>query len=150
VELRTLILGGGHEWQGNPPASKNDLAALVAAASVPLPPEYLALLRLSDGGHASLSGYPSYVRVWPARTAIEHNRDYEVQEWLPGFIGFGDNGGPDMVGFDTREGEPYPVCAVPFVPMEWEAAVGQAPDFGAFIRQLLPAEDKGQTPVRPQ
>jgi len=139
LELQTLILGNGHQWDGNPPASEAEIAELVAKLPAPLPEEYLALLRLSDGGTAMLSGYPSYVRVWPARTAIEYNRDYEVQRWLPGFVGFGDNGGPDMVGFDTRRGEPYPVCAVPFAPMEWAAAMGTVPDFGAFIRQLLPA-----------
>jgi hypothetical protein len=64
--------------------------------------------------------YPSYVRVWPAQTAIEYNRDYAVQ---------------DVVGFDTRQGEPYP-----FAPMEWEAAMGRAPEFAAFIQQLLPFE----------
>jgi hypothetical protein len=138
VELRALILGGGHQWDGNPPASEADIAALVAGSPVPLPAEYLALLRLSNGGTATLAGYPSYVRVWPARTAVEYNDGYEVQRWLPGFVGLGDNGGPDMVGFDTRAGEPYPVCAVPFVPMEWSAAMGTVPDFGAFIRQLLP------------
>jgi hypothetical protein len=140
LDLETLLLAGGHRWDGNPPAAEQDLAALIAASPVPLPSEYLALLRLSDGGSASLAGYPSYVRVWPAQTAIEYNRDYEVQHWLPGFVGFGDNGGPDMVGFDTRQGEPYPVCAVPFAPMEWEAAMGRVSDFGAFIRQLLPVE----------
>jgi hypothetical protein len=138
LELRTLLLGGGYKWDGHAPAAEEDIAALVAASPVPLPAEYLALLRLCDGGHASLSGYPSYVRIWPARTAIEYNLDYEVQRWLPGFVGFGDNGGSDMVGFDTRRGEPYPVCAVPYTPMEWEAAMGQEHDFGAFIRQLLP------------
>jgi hypothetical protein len=90
--------------------------------------------------HARTSGYPGYVRIWPAQTAIEYNREYEVQRWLPGFVGFGDNGGPDMVGFDTRRGEPYPVCAVPFAPMVWEDALGEVADFGAFIRLLLPIE----------
>lgn len=140
MELRLLLLDGGHKWAGNPPASEEDLAVLIAESPVPLPAEYLALLRLSDGGDAAMSGYPTYVRIWPARTAIEYNRDYEVQRWLPGFVGIGDNGGSDMVGFDSRRGEPYPVCAVPFAPMEWEAAMGQVPDFGTFIRQLLPIE----------
>ena len=140
-------MGGGRQWDRNPPATEEDLAALGSASPVPLPAAYLELLRLSDGGHASLSGYHCYVRVWPARTAVEYNRDYEVQRWLPGFFGFGDDGGPDMVGFDTRRGEPYPVCAVPFAPMEWEAAMGTLPDFAAFIRQILPAEGKQAEPV---
>lgn len=138
MELRILILGGGHQWDGNPPASELDIDALMASSPAPLPAEYLTLLRLSDGGHASLSGYPGYVRVWSAKAAVEYNRGYEVRQWLPGLVGFGDNGGPDMVGFDTRRGEPYPVCTVPFVPMEWAAAMGTVSDFGVFIRQLLP------------
>ena len=138
MDLRTLIVGGGHQWDGNPPASEADIAALIAGSHVPLPAEYLALLRLSDGGTATLAGYPSYVRVWPARAAVANNADYQVSKWLPGFVGFGDNGGPDMVGFDTRNGQPYPVCAVLFAPMEWSAAMGTVADFGAFLRQLLP------------
>ena len=141
LELRSLILDGRHQWEGDPPASEDDIASLIASSLISLPAEYLDLLRMSNGGTASLSGYPSYVRIWPALRADEYNRDYEVQKWLPGFIGFGDNGGPDMVGFDTRHGEPYPVCAIPFAPMEWDAAMGQVPDFNAFIRQLLPVAE---------
>ena len=140
MDLRALILGGAHQWSGNPPATEEDIAALIAATSVPLPSEYLDLLRLSDGGHAELSGYPSYVRIWSARQAIDNNEGYEVARWLPGFVGFGDNGGPDMVGFDTRAGPPYPVCAVLFAPMEWEAAMGRVADFPTFIQQLLRVE----------
>jgi hypothetical protein len=140
VDLRSLLLGGDYQWEGNPPATPEDIAALEAAFPVPLPADYLALLRLSDGGEAGLSGYPTYVRLWPALKVIDHNEGYQVSHWLPGFIGFGDNGGPDMVGFDTRHGEPYPVCSVMFAPMEWEGAMGQVADFRAFISQLLPRE----------
>lgn len=142
--LRTLLLGGGHRWDGNPPAISEDVAALLTATHVSLPEAYLELLRLSDGGHAFLSGDLGYVRIWPARTAVEYNRDYEVQKWLPGFVGFGDDGGPDMVGFDTRGTAPYPVCAVPFAPMEWDAVRGRVADFDVFIRQLLPVEQRDE------
>ena len=110
---------------------------MAAWSPAPLPPEYLDLLRISDGGEASLSGFPSYLRLWPARTVVESNRDYEVQRWVPGFVGFGDDGGPDIIGFDTRCGPPYPVRAVPFAPMEWESALDVAADFGEFIRRML-------------
>jgi hypothetical protein len=143
VELRTL-LGGGYQWDGNPPASPEDVNALVAATPVPLPALYLELLRMCDGGHAFLSGTHGYVRIWPARIAVEYNLDYEVQEWVTGFVGFGDSGGPDMVGFDTRNGEPYPVCAMPFAPMEWRSVRGRVADFGVFIGQLLRVEDKSK------
>jgi SMI1 / KNR4 family (SUKH-1) len=138
MNLRSLLLSGDYQWEGNPPATAEDIAALEAAFPVPLPTEYLSLLRFSDGGEAKLSGYPTYVRIWTALQSINFNDGYQVSHWLPGFIGFGDNGGPDMVGFDTREGEPYPVCSVPFAPIEWESAVGRISDFREFISQLKP------------
>ncbi|MCQ2999949.1 SMI1/KNR4 family protein [Pseudomonas phytophila] len=137
MDLRTLLLSGDYQFECDPPAAESSIEALIAATPVPLPCEYLELLRLSDGGEADMSGYPRYVRIWSALKAIENNRDYEVAKWLPGFIGFGDNGGPDMIGFDTRSGPPFPVCSVMFVPMEWESAMGTVPNFDIFIRQLL-------------
>ena len=138
MELSELLLSKCYQWDSRPAASEADIAALIEASRVPLPGDYLALLRLSNGGSAQISGYPNYVRIWPAKLAIENNKGYQVQKWLPGFIAFGDNGGPDMVGFDTRNGEPYPVCSIPFAPMEWEGAMGTVADFKTFIEQLLP------------
>jgi hypothetical protein len=105
-----------------------------------LPASYLDFLRLSDGGHADMSGYPSYVRIWSARTVIQYNEGYEVKEFLPDFLGIGDNGGPDMLGFDLRAGQPYPMKAIPFTPMEWEAAIDVASDFDSFVLQILPKQ----------
>src|SRR4051812_7238223 len=102
MQLREMLLGGRHQWHGMPPATPEAIGVLAAWSPAPLPPEYLDLLRISDGGEASLSGSPSYLRLWPARTVVESNLDYEVQRWVPGFVGVGDNGGPDIIGFDTR------------------------------------------------
>ena len=33
MDLRTLLLGGGHQWDGNPPAAEDDIAALVRVCS---------------------------------------------------------------------------------------------------------------------
>jgi hypothetical protein len=134
MKLQTLLAQSA--WDGNRPAAKPDITALVAWSPVPLPADYLALLRLSDGGHATRSEYPSYVRFWPARTVVEYNRDYEVQQWVPGLVGFGDDGGPVFVAFDTRRGPPYSIVAVPFAPMEFESAQVVAVDFAAFVAQL--------------
>jgi hypothetical protein len=136
MDLQTLLLNGRDRWDGNSPAAAEDVAALVSWCPVELPSEYLELLRSSDGGDAQLSGYPNYVRIWSARSAIEQNQAYEIQSWLPGFIGIGDNGGSELVGFDTRGGEPYRVCTMPSMPMAWDDALGDALDFPTFIRRL--------------
>lgn len=142
MELESLLLSGEYQWEDTSPASEQDIAALVAATEVRLPADYLAMFRISDGGTAMRSDYPTYVRIWPAKLAVDRNRNYQVRRWLPGFVGFGDNGRTDMVGFDTRNGLPYPVCAVPFAPMEWDGAMGQCADFESFLRQLLPVGAK--------
>ncbi len=138
MNLQLLLLSGEYRWDANPMAAEADITALVSFCPVVLPSEYLELLRSSDGGDAQRSGYPSYVRFWSARMAIEYNQSYEIERWLPGFVGIGDNGGSELVGFDTRFGQPYRVCTIPFVPMSWDDAVGNSIDFLAFIRQLLP------------
>ncbi len=35
MELRALLVDGGHQWDGNPPASEQDIADLVAVSPVP-------------------------------------------------------------------------------------------------------------------
>jgi hypothetical protein len=136
MDLQTLLLSGKYQWDGNSQANEEDIAALVSWCPVELPSEYLELLRSSDGGEAQLSGYPHYVRIWSARNAIEQNLGYEIQHWLPGFIGIGDNGGSELVGFDTRCGKPYRVCTIPSMPMTWDDALGDAIDFWAFMQTV--------------
>jgi hypothetical protein len=137
MDLRSLLLSGKYQWDGNPPTTEEDITALISSTPSPLPFEYLELLRLSDGGEAQLSGFPNYVRIWSARIAIDYNQGYEVQKWLPGFIGIGDNGGGEMVGFDTRFGQPYRVCTIAFVPMTWDDLSIDLSDFSTFIQRLL-------------
>lgn len=69
-----------------------------------------------------------------------------MQEWAPGLVAFGDVGGPVSVAFDTRQGPPYPVLAVPFVRMEFESAQVLAGSFEGFIGQII----AGKRPVEPR
>nr|WP_157470172.1 hypothetical protein [Gemmata sp. SH-PL17] len=52
-------------------------------------------------------------------------------------MGFGDDGGEVLIGFDTRHDSPYPIRAVPFTPMEWSSAIDVADDFHEFIGRML-------------
>lgn len=52
MDLQTLLLSGKYRWDGNSPATAEDMAALVSWCPVELPSEYLELLRSSDGGDA--------------------------------------------------------------------------------------------------
>jgi len=130
------LLGGDFGWDGNPPPADDAIELLVSWFPVEPPTEYLDLLRKSDGGTAFRSDYPTYSRLWSADLVPKNNEGYEVQEFAPGFVGFGDDGGEVILGFDTRSGPPYPVLAIPFVPMEFESSQRLAADFAEFIGNL--------------
>ena len=99
------------EWNGNPAAAEEDIAALVAWSAVRLPAEYLDLLRQSDGGSATRTQYPSYVRFWPAHAAVEYRRDYEGSAVGSGaWLRSRNDGGPVFVAFDTRRGTRRTQC----------------------------------------
>jgi hypothetical protein len=136
------LLGRDYSWDGNSPAGVDAVAELIAWSPAPLPAEYLDLLRLADGGHATRTEYPTYVRMWPARTVIEYNRDYEIQKRVPGLVGFGDDGGSCVLAFDTRSKTPYSVVIVPFAPMEFESVERVAENFTQFIHRLAPRESR--------
>jgi hypothetical protein len=130
------LLGGEFAWDGNPPSAQVEIDQLVGWFPIAPPTEYLDWLRKSDGGTAIRSVYPTYARIWSAEMVPKNNEGYQVQDWVPGFVGIGDDGGEVIVGFDTRSGPPYPVLAVPFMPMEFESSERLASDFAEFIGKL--------------
>ena len=117
-----------------PAADPGAVAALSAAAEIELPAEYLALLRLSNGGGGPLGVEPGWFQLWPVEEILASNRDYEVHESLPGLFGFGSNGGGELLAFDTRRGPPWPVVMVPFISMEEDTIIDVAKNFAEFLR----------------
>jgi hypothetical protein len=103
----------GGIWQPAPPASETALAALREQAPTSLPAAYLAQLAVSDGGEGDLGVEPGWIAVWPCEEVISSNAGYSVPEFLRGFVGFGSNGGGELLAFDLRGEEPYPIVMVP-------------------------------------
>ncbi len=58
------------------------------------------------------------------------NEAYSVADFLPGWIGFGSNGGDELLAF-APGGR---VAMVPFVPMDAHQAVEMAPSFTALVQ----------------
>src|SRR5687768_1836267 len=100
-------------WQRREsPASPEALRRLASAAPVALPLEYLDLLATSDGGEGELGVEPGWFQLWPAEEVLELNRGCRLPESLPGFFGFGSNGGGELLALDLRGGPPYKVARV--------------------------------------
>jgi hypothetical protein len=105
------------------------LLALREQASVKLPATYLEQLAVSNGGEGDLGVDPGWISFWPAEEVVKLNDRYCVPADLPGFFGFASNGGGELLAFDTRGGEPFPIVTVPFIPMDPREAVKIAGSF---------------------
>src|SRR5947209_6466533 len=98
MDVEPVLRDGLRGWQHRePPASATALRELAEAAPVPLPDEYAALLRFSNGGEGQLAVEPGWFQLWSAEEVLELNRDYGVNEFLPGFFGFGSSGGGELL-----------------------------------------------------
>ena len=77
-----------------------------------LPSDYLTYLE--DGVDvAPTEGEPGYFQLWHPDAVEEMNRSYRVAEYAPGFLGFGSDGGGEMLAFDAHGS----VFKIPFVGM---------------------------------
>jgi hypothetical protein len=123
-------------WTRRPPATETAIQALTANCDFTLPEEYLSFLRYSNGGEGFLCIEPWYFRLCSAEEVIAYNQGYNVEEFLPGWLAIGSNGGGEMLAIRKRDGSPCPVYMVPFIPMAESDAVQIAHDFEMFAMAL--------------
>ena len=134
IDVATILKDAN--WDRQKPAKPESIQKLVENSGKELPEDYLALLRYSDGGDGTLGIQPGWLQLWSSTDVLENNRDYEIEEYIPGFFGFGSSGGGELLAFDTRNGQPWKVVMIPFVPMSAELAIVIAKDFEEFIRAI--------------
>jgi hypothetical protein len=123
-------------WQPAPPADPAALAELRDHAPIALPVSYIDQLAACNGGQGDLAIRPGFIRFWETEQVIGWNEDYNIPEFLPGFFGFGSDGGLELLAFDARDREPFPIVIVPFVPMEAAQAIQIASSFDE-LRPLI-------------
>ncbi|MCB9583468.1 MAG: SMI1/KNR4 family protein [Polyangiaceae bacterium] len=116
-------------WRPCRGAGRDDLDALQRAAPFTLPRSYLDQLAMSNGGEGSLTVQPWWIVFWEAESVIESNADYELSKHLPGFFGFASSGGGELLAFDARGREPFPIVAIPFIPLDATLAILVARNF---------------------
>jgi hypothetical protein len=135
MDVATVIADSLPGWQYlPPPADPADIGDLASSAPIHLPSEYLDLLRLHDGGEGELGANPGWFQLWPASKVLEYNQGYELPKCFPGYFGFGSSGGGDLLGFDCRGSEPWPVITAPLIGLDPVEEVAES--FGAFVRLL--------------
>lgn len=117
----------------NPPAAESAIRAAASALGVSLPADYVDFLRRHNGGEG-FAGEHSVV-LFKAEELKPFNDAYEIDEYAPGLILFGSNGGGEGYAFDTRDGS-MSVVRVPFIGMELRYARPIAKSFTDMVYQL--------------
>jgi hypothetical protein len=84
-----------------------------------LPVEYLHYVESGGMLEAFTDGEPGYVALWPLADVVQNNIDLNVPEYAPGYLGFGGDGGGELLAFD----EAGCVYKLPMIGMESRYAI---------------------------
>ena len=114
-------------------APESTIADAEAKLRWALPNDYKELLRNANGGEGFIG--ENYLILWAAEELAQFNKEYQVQDYAPGLILFGSDGGGEGFAFDTRS-SPAPIVQVPFIGMELNYARPVAASFDQFLVKL--------------
>ena len=123
-------------WHREPPALPDVIAQLLAQSELDLPADYLDFLRFSNGGGGDFGIDSDWYYLWPAEEVLQLNRDYEIQQWVPGFFAIGSDGGGEALVFDTRTSAPWKLYKISFSCLAEDEILLVAESFATFIQTL--------------
>jgi len=132
VERVTLT---GREWRAEQGATSTDIDALFAALPFQPPPEYVALLQLTNGGEGELALPPLWFQLFDVAFAIQLWRDQHYRTEYPNLFFFGGNGGLESIAFDMSQPAPWPIVMVDRV-AGLESAKSIATNISDFLAAL--------------
>lgn len=131
-------------WHKCPRASLELLQELKATVAVDLPVQYIDLLSYSNGGEGPLSVQPYNLCLDSAEYVIDRTANAVTEEYFPGFLMFGGNGGGEYIAFDLRGSQPWPVVAIDMTNIDLsESVIFVARDFEAFLSFVGTVAEEG-------
>jgi len=97
-----------------------------------LPTEYISYFAGDGPKEGSLAVEPGWFQLWSPVEVGRWNLDYHVQEFAPGFLGFGSSGGGEILvfGADGR------VFMIPMVGMSADRARPVAESWSEFVEKI--------------
>ena len=126
-----------HSWQSHEaPAAASVIESLTQSCPFALPPEYIELLRITNGGEGELTIDPWWFQLWPAQEVSIYNDGYKVAEFHPGFWGFGSSGGGVMLAFKISQASQSAVFGVPLDSIDQADTYVIAQDMRTFLFAL--------------
>jgi hypothetical protein len=116
-----------------PGAAPHALADMAATLNVQLPDDYVDFMRFSNGAEGSVG--ESYLVVWPVDEIVDLNQTYRVDDFAPGLVLFGGDGGNTGYAFDKRSAPPR-IVEVPLIGMDVNATEYCGASFVEFLRYV--------------
>jgi hypothetical protein len=118
------------------PASMESITQLMQGSGLPLPPDYLAFLKFSNGWDGLLGVEPGWCVIWPADEVLESHEALDLATEIPGFWAFGSNGAGELLAFNTQVAHPWPVVMIPYISLDPKEALPVASSFAELVSQM--------------
>ncbi|MGE0133397.1 MAG: SMI1/KNR4 family protein [Blastocatellales bacterium] len=115
----------------NPGAKENEIRKLEAALRVELPHQYVEFMSYTNGVEGFIDP-DRYLVVWPIEEVEIMNKELAVDEFTPGLIFFGSDGGGEGYAFDARNDEMH-IVEIPLVGMSLDEATICGKTFYEFL-----------------
>lgn len=101
---------------------------------ITIPSDFKTFLKEHNGCEGSV-GENAYLVLWSIEDIVELNEAYEVNEFAPGLLLIGSNGGEQAYAYDMRF-DAKPIVSVPFIGMELGEILPCANTFEEFLEYL--------------
>jgi hypothetical protein len=130
VPLETLLT----DFSRMPGTTEQVLETAEKTLHIKLPDDYRRFVMQFNGGEGFIGKH--YLILWKVEELDQFNRDYQVDDYAPGFLIFGSSGGVDGFAFDTKA-NPYRVVQVPFIGLSREDAFFVADSFTRLLERMV-------------
>lgn len=121
------------EFDLNRPVNLDLINSVEEELNFNFPKEYKDFLLFADGGEGPIG--QAYLNLWKVEELIEDNEEYSVEEFAPGMLIIGSDGGDTAFCIDTRYQE-KPFVSIPFIGMDLEEVEKISDTFEGFIEAL--------------
>jgi hypothetical protein len=127
------MIADNREWHPQQGASAEEIAAARGSSPKQLPDSYFALLAHCNGGEGPLPVSPYYFILDPANEASSGS--LVRAHGLDGLFVIGGNGGGELIAFDLREENPWPIVHVDMIAGA-DSIETIATDFDEFVAMI--------------
>lgn len=115
----------------NAPPTAVEVEAFLRQVNFNLPQGFIDFFKKANGGDISTG--EKYILLWALTDMVQLNKEYNVEEYAPGFFIFGSNGGDTAFTIEKSTGDIY---EMPFIGMSKEEAVFKNKSFTKFIESI--------------